>query len=64
MRPVRSDFRDRTAAMMMLVGLAQSWRTNSRPMPRLAPVRKYVGIVVVFCIKRWFDCQGDFVSWL
>jgi len=31
---------ERTAAMILLVGWEESWRTNSRPMPRLAPVRK------------------------
>jgi len=35
----------RTPAMMVFVGLAESWRTNSKPMPRFAPVRKYVAIL-------------------
>jgi len=44
---VSFDF-ERTAAMMVVEGWEASWRTNSRPMPRLAPVRKYVGILEYF----------------
>lgn len=39
-RSDRSMDLERTPAMMVLEGLAASWRTNSRPMPRLAPVKK------------------------
>jgi hypothetical protein len=38
----------RMPAMMVLSVEEASWRTNSRPRPRFAPVRKYVGIFVVF----------------
>lgn len=37
-RALRSRDRDRVAAKMVLEESALSWRTNSRPRPRFAPV--------------------------
>lgn len=37
LRSVRSAEEERTQAMMVFVSDCESWRTNSRPRPRLAP---------------------------
>jgi hypothetical protein len=66
LRSERSAARERTPAMMVLEGLMASCRTNSRPMPRLAPVRKYVGILVLLVVDLplvgsvvvvWWECD-------
>lgn len=46
---------ERTPAMMVVDGSEASCRTNSRPIPRLAPVRKYV-----FGILRRDFCRTVF----
>lgn len=42
-RSVRSEDEERTHARIVVVSSSESWRTNSRPSPRLAPDRLVSG---------------------